>query len=129
MKCPHCGRDVDRPTGAEVIKCRSCGRWMEVVTSTTDGTYSVVAYSRPKRGLRGGWATTPTSVERLVELLRSLGYVIPFRAWTFERLTVGHWQRSAGAWVWRVWWLGCEVGSTASVAQCLRDSVEADIET
>lgn len=138
MKCPHCGIDA-AARGAEVLKCWECGRWIEVewvpATASTTGYHVGHAYRRPKKGLRGGWATTPTDVERLVEMLRSMGYEIPFRKWTFERLHVGHWQRSAGAWVWRIHWTGTatrlsgELGSSSNVGQCLRDGRDkADIE-
>lgn len=133
MKCPHCGVTV-AAHGAEVVKCYSCGRWMRAAwtpgTKTTLGRHTAVKYTRPRDSWRGGWETRPSSVELLVELCRSLGFVIPAGAWKFERLRPGHWQRSSGAWSWRLTWSvggAHECGSPDSVAACLKAGADADI--
>ena len=131
MKCPHCGITA-AAHGAEVLKCWECGRWIEVIWQPGNGSYLGrfvgVKYSRPKHGYMGGWSTRPSDVELLVELCRSLGFVIPFREWKFERLHPGHWQRSAGAWSWRLTWKnGGECGSPDPVRLCLKSGDKADI--
>lgn len=60
-----------------------------------------------------------TSVEKLVTRLRNEGWEIPDN-YKFERLRPGHWQRSAGAWSWRMTAPGFEMGSPDSVARCLK---------
>jgi hypothetical protein len=130
MKCPHCGISV-ASHGAEVLKCWECGRWIDVVwikeTRTTCGFFQGFKYMRPVDSWRGGYSTRPTQVELLVELCRSHGFQIPFRKWDFERLRPGYWQRSSGAWSWRITWKGSECGSPDSVAACLRAGKLADI--
>ncbi len=71
------------------------------------------------RRLRGENPRKATSVERLVAKLRAAGYSIP-DDWKFQRFYPGHWQRSAGAWVWRLYWGGSEIGSPESVRNCLK---------
>ena len=130
MKCPHCGVSV-ACHGHEIVKCWTCGRWMDALwvepTKTTLGYYKAIVYARPKHGMRGGWDSRPSDVERLVELCREHGFRVPFRAWKFERLRPGYWQRSAGAWSWRITWTGGECGSPESVAWCLKRGAGADI--
>ena len=64
--------------------------------------------------------------EKLVEKLRKLGD-IPASALNvrFERHYPGHWQRSAGAWVWEISWMGASgvsdsVGSSHTARECLK---------
>lgn len=133
MKCPHCGVTV-AAHGAEVLKCYSCGRWIRVLwlpgTRSTLGRFDGIKYTRPLKSWRGGWAVRPTQRELLVQLCRSHGFNIPFHGWKFERMYPGHWQRSAGAWSWRVTWEQGgfhECGSPDSVAACLKAGADADI--
>jgi hypothetical protein len=133
LQCPNCQRPF-LPAGREVVKCLKCRRWIEVVAIHDTGSVRpsrVLAarkYFRTKRNYRGDISATPTQVELLVELCRELGFKIPFRAWKFERVRAGHWQRSAGAWSWRIFWLGGECGSQWSVGQCLRDGMSANVD-
>jgi hypothetical protein len=60
-----------------------------------------------------------TSVQKLVAKLKAMGYKIP-RGWKFQRFYPGHWQRSSGAWVWRIYWKYGEIGSPESVKACLK---------
>ena len=61
----------------------------------------------------------PRMSERLIARLRSEGWSIPDGA-TFRRLNPGHWQRSAGAWVWTITGHACDIGSCDTVRDCLK---------
>lgn len=57
--------------------------------------------------------------ERLMERLKRDGWNIPEGS-TFQRLYPGHWQRSAGAWVWLISRPGdIDIGSIAPARVCL----------
>jgi len=65
-----------------------------------------------------------TSVERLVELLRSGGILVAAQ-YEFRRCRPGHWGLSAGAWSWYLTWTTAGgaiaiIGSPDAVGQILR---------
>lgn len=68
------------------------------------------------------YVTPSKTIQKLrTRLNRELDAGIP-RRFHFNRLYPGHWQRSAGAWSWRITWNGKpagEVGSTDPVKMCL----------
>lgn len=64
--------------------------------------------------------------ERLIKRLKADGFSIPKEA-VFRRLYPGHWQRSAGAWVWTITAHGCDIGSCDTVYDCLRATQLAPI--
>lgn len=64
--------------------------------------------------------TRKRPVERLVERLRVEGFHIP-DDYRFRRTYAGHWQRSAGAWLWELSWFGGpSLGSANTVKECLK---------
>ena len=58
--------------------------------------------------------------DRLVERLVDCGWLEPSARVRFVRLYPGHWQRSAGAWVWEIEGAGLAIGSCFTAKECVK---------
>jgi hypothetical protein len=58
--------------------------------------------------------------DRLIARLRKEGWISDSSSVKFERCYPGHWQRSAGAWVWMVEGPGVQIGSSYTAKECLK---------
>lgn len=57
--------------------------------------------------------------QQLIDRLRREGWINKNAEVKFRRLYPGHWQRSAGAWVWTVEGIGVDIGSSWTARECL----------
>lgn len=58
--------------------------------------------------------------DRLIDRMHVLGWIVDPASVKFVRYYPGHWQRSAGAWVWAIEGAGFSVGSAYTAKECVK---------